>query len=304
MTRIGSLYFLHYYLTDTEDASETDMISKEEEFTGIKEQMYQDKLAQLKQQLQQLKNGTLPEYMKKLKKIDQQYKERLRYNEIWLNYEAGYPILMNLHLERVENDYINEKKNTASEFEVKKIELKENLILELEDKRRHVDGDRVCLELTGDSMDVKPASTRKLRRRPNDPMPVPEKRRKASPAQLNILLGDDEIQEDLRLLNKICGKPLSKKPVHSPIVHPLQSHVEEHVCEARIEDGRLHYEKKWFSRGQPVFIENKEAGKVGAVITAVGTAEIWLRKISDNAKLRIYVKQLQNGKYSLRRRNS
>jgi Sin3 histone deacetylase corepressor complex component SDS3 len=50
--------------------------------------MYQDKLAQLKQQLQQLKNGTLPEYMKKLKKIDQQYKERLRFNEIWLNYEV------------------------------------------------------------------------------------------------------------------------------------------------------------------------------------------------------------------------
>ena len=50
--------------------------------------MYQDKLAQLKQQLQQLKNGTLPEYMKKFKKIDQQYKERLRFNEIWLNYEV------------------------------------------------------------------------------------------------------------------------------------------------------------------------------------------------------------------------
>ena len=51
--------------------------------------MYQDKLAQLKKQLQQLKEGTLPEYMKKLKKLDQQYRERLRINEVWLNYEVS-----------------------------------------------------------------------------------------------------------------------------------------------------------------------------------------------------------------------
>ena len=52
--------------------------------------MYQDKLAQLKKQLVQLKEGTLPEYMKKMRKIDQQYKERLRVNEIWLQYEVSH----------------------------------------------------------------------------------------------------------------------------------------------------------------------------------------------------------------------
>lgn len=35
-----------------------------------------------------------------------------------------------------------------------------------------------------DSMEVKPVTTRKLRRRPNDPLPLPEKRRKTIP---NIL---------------------------------------------------------------------------------------------------------------------
>ena len=52
--------------------------------------MYQQKLAQLKKQLQQLQEGTLPEYIKKLKKIDQQYKERLRLNDIWRDYEVIY----------------------------------------------------------------------------------------------------------------------------------------------------------------------------------------------------------------------
>ncbi|GLH01146.1 Sin3 histone deacetylase corepressor complex component SDS3 [Gryllus bimaculatus] len=60
---------------DTEEASETDM-GKSEEYTEIKEQMYQDKLANLKKQLQQLKDGSHPEYNRKLKKLDIQYKER------------------------------------------------------------------------------------------------------------------------------------------------------------------------------------------------------------------------------------
>ena len=34
-----------------------------------------------------------------------------------------------------------------------------------------------------DSMEVKSITTRKLRRRPNDPTPVPEKRRKPSPGE-------------------------------------------------------------------------------------------------------------------------
>lgn len=38
--------------------------------------MYQDKLAQLKKQLQQLRDSSHPEYNKKLKKIDATYRER------------------------------------------------------------------------------------------------------------------------------------------------------------------------------------------------------------------------------------
>lgn len=38
--------------------------------------VYQDKLANLKKQLQQLKDGTHPEYNRKLKRLEAQYKER------------------------------------------------------------------------------------------------------------------------------------------------------------------------------------------------------------------------------------
>ena len=56
--------------------------------------MYQQKLAQLKKQLQQLKDGTLPEYMKKLKRLDQNYKERLRVNEVWFQYEVSFKMIL------------------------------------------------------------------------------------------------------------------------------------------------------------------------------------------------------------------
>lgn len=58
---------------DTEDASEAEDPKVKYEFTEMKEQMYQQKLAMLKRQLQQLEEGTLPEYVKKLRKIDQAY---------------------------------------------------------------------------------------------------------------------------------------------------------------------------------------------------------------------------------------
>lgn len=38
--------------------------------------VYQDKLASLKKQLQQLKDGTHPEYNRKVKRLEAQYNER------------------------------------------------------------------------------------------------------------------------------------------------------------------------------------------------------------------------------------
>ena len=44
--------------------------------------MYQDKLDQIKKQIGMLKEGSLPEFLKRTKKIELQYRERLRQNEI------------------------------------------------------------------------------------------------------------------------------------------------------------------------------------------------------------------------------
>uniref|UniRef100_A0A8D2QHT7 SDS3 homolog, SIN3A corepressor complex component n=1 Tax=Zonotrichia albicollis TaxID=44394 RepID=A0A8D2QHT7_ZONAL len=262
---------------DTEDASETDLAKHEEEdFVEMKEQMYQDKLASLKRQLQQLQEGTLQEYQKRMKKLDQQYKERIRNAELFLQLET----------DQVEKNYVKEKKAAAKEFEDKKIELKENLIAELEEKKKMIENEKLTMELTGDSMEVKPIMTRKLRRRPNDPVPIPDKRRKP----LNYLLTDEQIMEDLRTLNK----HLPATPAESPAQR----------FEARIEDGKLYYDKRWYHKSQAIYLESKENTKISCVISSVGANEIWVRKTSDSTKMRIYLGQLQRGVFVIRRRSA
>ncbi|KAL5016824.1 hypothetical protein ScPMuIL_006413 [Solemya velum] len=101
--------------------------------------------------------------------------------------------------------------------------------------------------------------------------------------------------EDLRYIQKVSGKPINKKP--NPPASPV-----ENLSDIKIDDGRLYYDKRWFHRNQPVFVESKENGKTSGVIASVGTQEIWIRKTTDNSRVRIYLSQLQKGKFILRRR--
>ncbi|XP_042579454.1 sin3 histone deacetylase corepressor complex component SDS3-like isoform X1 [Cyprinus carpio] len=288
---------------DTEDASETDLAKHDEDdYVEIKEQMYQDKLASLKRQLQQLQEGTLQEYQKRMKKLDQQYKERLRSADLFLQLET----------EQVERNYIKEKKAAVKEFDDKKVELKENLIAELEEKKKMIENEKLTMELTGDSMEMKPIMTRKLRRRPNDPVPIPDKRRKPPPAQLNYLLTDEQIMEDLRTLNKLKSP---KRPGTDVLSFRVSPSSPEHLpstpvdtpsqrYEARIEEGKLYYDKRWYHKSQAIYLESKENTKISCVISSVGTNEIWVRKTSDSTKMRIYLGQLQRGAFIIRRRSA
>uniref|UniRef100_A0A671PUR6 Sin3 histone deacetylase corepressor complex component SDS3-like n=1 Tax=Sinocyclocheilus anshuiensis TaxID=1608454 RepID=A0A671PUR6_9TELE len=88
---------------DTEDASETDLAKHDEnDCVEIKEQS----LPYLR-----ISTGTLQEYQKRMKKLDQQYKERLRSADLFLQLET----------EQVERNYIKEKKAAVKEFDDKKL---------------------------------------------------------------------------------------------------------------------------------------------------------------------------------------
>uniref|UniRef100_A0A8D8RNZ7 Sin3 histone deacetylase corepressor complex component SDS3 n=1 Tax=Cacopsylla melanoneura TaxID=428564 RepID=A0A8D8RNZ7_9HEMI len=258
---------------DTDEASEQEGEEAQTktdsgQYVEIKEQVYQDQLAQFKKQLQQLRDICHPEYNRRLKKIEINYKDRLRTNALWRDH----------CIEVVEKEYVGEKRIAVKEFEEKKIELRENLIVDLEEKRKLIEAERHSIELTGDPAESKPIMTRKLRRRPNDPVPAPEKRRKIPPSQLNYALDEKEAENDLKEIARAA------------------------VSEVKIEDGKLWYERRWFHRGQSVFVEGKTVGRFAANVSLVSGDAVSVKKTSDGSKFRIFVSQLAKGKFSIKRR--
>ena len=308
-----------------------------QEHTEMKEQMYQDKLSHLKRQLEQLNEGNLPDYTKKLRRLGTKYRERMRISEV----------IRDLEVDMVEQDYINEKRSAVREFEEQKVFLRDQLINELEEKQRMIETERHNMELTGDSMELKPINTRKLRRRPNEGQgsnAYGDKRgvggngggrgtaagkQPGSVNNLNYLLQDQEINEDLKIINKnrayssvnksnssngsgsgvhsnsgsgVGGGVGSSSSAPMAAASSSTSGIGTYHRDSRIEEGKLFYEKRWFRRGQSVQVEGTKGERFPAMISAIGGDAIWVRKLNDNTKLRIYLSQLNKGKYTLKRR--
>lgn len=302
--------------------------------------MYHDKLAYFRKQLEELDHGVHPEFLRRVRKLEIQYNERLRLNEVYREYLV----------ECVERDYIFEKRSAAKEFDEKKADLKDNLLTDFEDRRKQIETERQNMELISDSTEIKPTVTRKLRRRPNEPLPVVEKRRKPTNGQLVLMLDDKDVENDLKSINRAKGamtvrpiassvngggltsSPSSSMPLSmftsgiNPLgntsssastssstqvmsasalcMSPLGNEMLSQAIETKIEDGKLLYERRWFHRGQPVFVEGKDMPRFPGVISAINDV-VWVKKITDNgSKIKINTNQLSRGKISIKRRAS
>lgn len=305
------------------------------QFMEMKEQMYQVKLTHLKRQLEQLNDVKLPDYTKKLRRLEATYRERMRISGV----------IHDLEFDMVEQDYINEKRSAAREFEEQKVFLRDQLISELEEKQRMIETERHNMELTGDSMELKPINTRKLRRRPNEGnngygdkrgvamaggLGVSAGKKPGNVSNLNYLLQDQEINEDLKIINKNrayssvsksssgnatgsgsqagCNFPGASSGAGTSSGSPIStsgnfgSGIGTYHRDCRIEEGKLFYEKRWFRRGQSVQVEGSKGEKFPAMISAIGGEAIWVRNSANGTKMRIYLSQLTKGKYILKRR--
>ena len=312
--------------------------SNSQEFTEMKEQMYQVKLSHLKRQLELLNEGKLPEYIRKFRRLETTYRERMRISEV----------IHELEKDMVEQDFINEKRSAAREFEEQKVFLRDQLISELEDKQRMIETERHNMELTGDSTELKPINTRKLRRRPNEGSHgnngYGDKRGRGMESgrgatagkqpgninNLNYLLQDQEVNEDLKIINKnkayssvnrsnsgsgtgigsqagsslatggCVGGSSSGSTMSAPGL--CTSSVGSYHRDCRIEEGKLFYEKRWFRRGQSVQVEGPKGEKFPAMISAIGGEAVWIRNSSNGTKMRVYLSQLTKGKYIFKRK--
>lgn len=227
------------------------------------------------------------------------------------------------------------------------------------------------MELTSDSTEIKPTVTRKLRRRPNEPLPVVEKRRKPTNGQIVWQLDDKDVENDLKSINRakgvmtvmrpnsnpssnsnssalganmsngslsggspypsspsitssqphqvsLVGLPMGSAPGGLQQIHPgltnspggpgshcpMSPRDTDQSIETKIEDGKLLYERRWFHRGQPVFVEGKDMPRFAGIISAINDV-VWVKKLNESgSKIRINTSQLSRGKISIKRRAS
>lgn len=212
-----------------------------------------------------------------------------------------------------------EKNSAVKEYEEKKADLKENLVADFEDKKKMIENERTSMEII-ESGEMRTAITRKLRRRPNDPAPVTEMSKRRKPGSgpggsgLVLQLDDKEIEYDLKLISRgksIISNNNVRYAQSSSMMsnnmgnnHLMNYNNDVNVVDTRIEDGKLLYERRWFHRGQSVYIEGTDVSRFAANISAiVGNDVIMVKRANDGNKFRIYLHQLSSGKITIKRRN-
>lgn len=287
---------------DTEDASEPEMFGMDDE-DGDRIGSYQEKIAGLKEQLQRIKDGTDPEYQKRVKELKELRDKRLFMTETFREYE----------LKAAKEEYEREKAQALLEFETKKTELKDNLLLDLQEKKKTFENLRSTMEITTGSFLFEPKMmiTRKLRKRNYEPLAVPEKRRRSSPffSALVYELEDNEIDDDLKVIckGKLTSTSSGLSSRLSAVPGPtITATPPEHnlIYDVRVEEGKLHYEGKCYGKNQHIIVESKDRGVETAIISSISHSEIIVKLLPDHAKLRIYLSHLSRGKYIIKKKNS
>lgn len=143
-------------------------------------------------ELEQLRQGTHPEYLKVEKRLQDELDDRLQQNEIERDRA----------LAAIERDCLMEHAASEVEYEEKVAELVANAIASLEHERQAIEHEYATMEVGGcaDGGGAMTQTARwKLRSRVNETA-TPEQHRKPMVRQLKFLLEEDEIVDDLGVI--------------------------------------------------------------------------------------------------------
>ncbi|XP_069501006.1 breast cancer metastasis-suppressor 1 isoform X1 [Ambystoma mexicanum] len=276
--------------------------------------LFKERLQQVKAKLEEVAAGKAAEYIDPLAVLQKNMKIRIEV--------AG--IYRGLCLEVIKNRHDCELQGAKQHLESEKLLLFDNMQSQLLERIQRLEEDRQSIDITSEWWDDELRTKRN--RKKWDPF-KPEKKKKPpliSGPYIVYMLSDLDILEDWTAIKKV-GESV-KKHVCCPLkpcrrvsggceslyqakaaaVSPQKRKsdaglkTDKQQFSARCEDGQLHYEGESFCKGQNIVLEIKDEPPSHAIITAVSTGEVWLRR-RDGSKTKIYVSQLQKGKYSVRR---
>lgn len=259
-----------------------EMTNLEKQFTDLKDQLYKERLNQVDAKLQEVMSGKAPEYLEPLANLQENMQIRTKV--------AG--IYRELCLESVKHKYDCETQAALQHWESEKLLLFDTVQTELEEKIRRLEEDRHSIDITSELWNDELQSRKNKKKDPFSP----DKKKKpvvVSGPYIVYMLHDLDILEDWTAIRKAVAT-LAPHRVKSD-APPSKS--EKHS--ARSEDGRLFYDGEWYGRGQSICIDKKDEYPTSAVITTVNHEEVWFKRV-DGSKSKLYVSQLQKGKYSIK----
>ncbi|KAM4838829.1 breast cancer metastasis-suppressor 1-like protein [Urocitellus parryii] len=258
-----------------------EMSNLEKQFTDLKDQLYKERLSQVDAKLQEVIAGKAPEYLEPLATLQENMQIRTKV--------AG--IYRELCLESVKNKYECEIQASRQHCESEKLLLYDTVQSKLEEKIRRLEEDRHSIDITSELWNDELQSRKKRK----DPF-SPDKKKPVvvSGPYIVYMLQDLDILEDWTTIRKAMATLGPHRVKTEPPVK-----LEKHLHSARSEEGRLYYDGEWYIRGQTICIDKKDECPTSAVITTINHDEVWFKR-PDGSKSKLYISQLQKGKYSIK----
>ncbi|XP_051724866.1 breast cancer metastasis-suppressor 1-like protein-A [Ctenopharyngodon idella] len=260
-----------------------EMTNLEKQFTDLKDQLYKERLSQVDAKLQEVMSGKAPEYLEPLATLQENMQVRTKV--------AG--IYRELCLESVKNKYDCETQAALQHWESEKLLLFDTVQSELEEKIRRLEEDRHSIDITSELWNDELQSRKNKKKDPFSP----DKKKKpvvVSGPYIVYMLQDLDILEDWTAIRKAMAT-LGPHRVKTDV----SSKSDKHQHNARSEDGRLFYDGEWYSRGQAICIDKKDEYPTSAIITTINHDEVWFKRV-DGSKSKLYISQLQKGKYTIK----
>ncbi|XP_013876374.1 breast cancer metastasis-suppressor 1-like protein-A [Austrofundulus limnaeus] len=261
-----------------------EMTTLEKQFTDLKEQLYKERLSQMEIKLQEVMAGCAQEYLEPLANLQENMQIRTKV--------AG--IYRELCLESVKNKYECEIQAACQHWESEKLLLFDTVQSELEEKIRRLEEDRHSIDITSELWND---GLHARKNKKKDPF-CPVKKKKpvvVSGPYIVYMLQDLDILEDWTAIRKAMA---SLGP-HRVKVDVPAAKTDRHHHVARSEEGRLFYDNQWYCRGQTICINRKDECPTSAIITTINNDEVWFKRL-DGTKSKLYISQLQKGKYTIK----
>ncbi|MGH0170337.1 UNVERIFIED_CONTAM: hypothetical protein FKN15_059351 [Acipenser sinensis] len=242
-----------------------EMTNLEKQFTDLKDQLYKERLSQVDAKLQEVIAGKAQEYLEPLATLQDNMQIRSKV--------AG--IYRELSLESVKNKYDCEIQAAFQHWESEKLLLFDTVQSELEEKIRRLEEDRHNIDITSELWNDEIQSRKNKKKDPFSP----DKKKKP------IVVSD--------ILLSLRNLGMMNLPTNA------STKGEKHQHSARSEEGRLFYDGEWYSRGQTICIDKKDEYPTSAIITTINHDEVWFKRL-DGSKSKLYISQLQKGKYTIK----